>query len=142
MIAKLKMYSNPSTGFSMNTYWGDGYQTVIYLDVQFSRPTTEVFQETNEDQFGNQVITFESVVEKNSFTYLAIGPMLSLLKALPLHSIKELQLIDTSETYEVTNISINDSVIEDSLLGTITIEVQSKAQTSDNCEQSFTIVPC
>lgn len=142
MVAKLKMYSNPSTGFSMNTYWGDDYQTVIYLDVGFNRPTTEVFQETNEDQFGNQVITFESVVEKNSFIYLAIAPMLSLLKALPLHSVKELEIIETGETYEILNIAITDTVIEESLLGTITIEVQSKAQTSDNCEQSFTIVPC
>lgn len=142
MIAKLIMYSAPTNGFSMYTYWNDNYKTVLYLDLQFLRATTEVVQENNEDQLGNQVVTFESVVEKNSFNFLANSPVLSLLKALPLHSTKELYIIETGETYEIVNIAINDSPVNDKLLGTVTIEVQSTAQTSDNCDQNYTVISC
>lgn len=142
MLAKIKISSAPSNGFSNYVYWGDSYETVFYLDLQFKRPTLEVNEEVNEDQFGNKTVLFSSVIQKDKFDFLANAPFLSALSYMLTHSIKQLEILELDETYSIANINLVDNGDENELLGTVTIEIEGRAINSDNCDQDFTLIAC
>jgi hypothetical protein len=140
MLARLKYKSTVSNDFSQYTYWGNAYETVVYLDINFDRSSIETFEELDENEIGGQTVIFKSYTQKETFSFLAIQPIVSMLAALPLHTDKTLELIETSETYTITNITINDTASGDEFLGIIKIDIQSQTAPLGNCPQDYTIV--
>lgn len=140
MQTRLKYKSTVSNNFSQFTYWGDGYENVIYLDINFDRPIFETFEEVDENEIGGKTILFKSYTQKETFSFLAISPIVSMLAALPMHTDKELEIIETGETYTITNITVNDTADAAQGLGLIKIELQSTVATLGNCPQDYTLL--
>ena len=108
MLGKLKFYS--ASEFKINNYFGspNDYQTVLYIDFEFGRPTFEIFNEVDQQSDNTNVKTFEAVTETIRFDVVYNMPMLPMLYAIPLHDIVELEIIQTGETFTLENLTISD----------------------------------
>lgn len=142
MEAKLTVWNNGA--FKSYAYWddGDGYKTVLYLNVELARPTVENFSEENEDEAGGRTFLFKRQRIVYSFDVLYRNPLLDVLSTLGLHDNVELTFIETGETYSLTNVVFSDNGQRTDKLQSATLSFDL-SPVSTGCEQSeFAIISC
>jgi hypothetical protein len=145
-MPKGKLTYDSAEEFKINNYWGspNDYQTVLYLNFEFGRPTFEAFKEVSQDAENNNVVTFEAITESISFDVLYVMPMLTTLFAIPLHDRVTIEILKTGQVFSLSNISINDTGAQGDTEAkqTITAQLTAIAGSTGCADQGYIKVSC
>lgn len=133
IIAYNESTSSNSGDFSLNSFWGSGYQNVFYLCSNLGRSTFEDTIETVTDATGQTTRTLNTSIERFSMSTLAFSPLLNFLKTIDKHEAKQLQIISTGDTYDITNVDIEDegATLDPTQRVNITFELQPVTNTTN-----------
>lgn len=114
MKAKIVAYnynkadSNGCSDFSMNIYWGSDYKNVFYVCGDLGRSTFSDIIETTVTPSGQTIRTQNTSIQRFIIDTVAISPLMAFLKTIDKHDVKKLIFIDTGESFDITNIDIDD----------------------------------
>ena len=114
MLAKITFYNRSASegacsDFSLNCFWGDEYKNVFYLCGDFGRPAFNDIIEVSTDASGQDKRIQNTSIERYNLTAVVSSPLLSVLKTIDKHDVKELLLEDTGDTFIITNVDIEDT---------------------------------
>jgi len=91
------------------TYYDDGFENVLYLDIEFRSPEYELSIEGVEDVFGNKRNVKYNRLKYYSFNLLTPDFLLDALWNINGHDNVKIERLSTGEVYEITDISIDQA---------------------------------
>lgn len=94
--------------FSMNVYWGSDYKNVLYIDGSLGRSRFENIIETVVKKTGQTERVQNSTIERHVMTVFVSSPLLGLYHSIDKCDIKQITFPDTGETFNITNIDLED----------------------------------
>jgi len=114
MYAKITAYNNDISNngcsdFSMNVFWGDDYRNEFYLCGDLGRSTFEDVIETTTDATGQTKRVQNTSIERFNLSCVISTPLLQFLKSIDKCDNKILTFLDTGDSFNITNIDIEDS---------------------------------
>jgi len=99
---------NGCSDFSLNAYWGNSFQSHIYICGDQGRSTFNDVIETTTDITGQNKRIQNTSIEVHNLSFIATSPLLALLKTIDKHDVKQIEYLDTGEIYDITNVDIDD----------------------------------
>lgn len=141
MQAKLSFWNNGT--FKSYVYW-TGYKNVLYLDVEFARPTTDFFTEENEDDKGDRTTLFQRQRLSQSFELILMNPLVDVVSIVGLHDNVTLEFLETGETYNLKDrhVTFSDNGERADKLASVILTFDMQVVTT-GCEQSeYSVTPC
>ena len=147
MDAKLIIGSSPTTtgGFKNNVLWGNPkfFSVVLWLNVELTRPLIDTFQEVDENQLKDRIITYQRQRASVSFFFELRAALVDFFSKVGMKDSVVLQLLETGEIFTLSNVRFEDGGTLGEVVGVCSFTFDMNSVTASNCgDTTLVLTPC
>jgi hypothetical protein len=132
-------------GFKNNVYWGGvtPYKNTNWFDVELVRGKSDLFQDIDENQLQDRVITYQRVRMEQFFSLPLRSYLVDYFSRLGTNDTVEMTILETAQKFVLTNLRFEDNGDAADIVSSCKMTFDLTSVNARDCEQTdYEVAPC